>query len=188
MRDSSLLHSYVPASPGYDEAFLDANQPRPHWATLLAGLGALGRRELDRRWEKARQLLHENGVSYNVYGDPQGMERPWSLSPIPVRRRRRRVGARSTRAFASARACSTRCWPTCTARSARLLEGLLPPELVFENPGFLRPCHGENVPRGRWLPLYGADLVRAARTAASRCSTTARRRPRARATRSRTAS
>src|SRR4051794_8453989 len=83
-RDLSLLHSYVPARAGYDEAFSELSQPRAHWAALLDSLTALGRSELDRRWEKARQLLHENGVSYNVYGDPEGMERQWSLSAIPV--------------------------------------------------------------------------------------------------------
>jgi uncharacterized circularly permuted ATP-grasp superfamily protein/uncharacterized alpha-E superfamily protein len=41
-----------------------------------------------------------------------------------------------------------------------LSEGLLPPELLFANPGFLRACHGAHVPRDSWLPLYGADLVR----------------------------
>jgi uncharacterized circularly permuted ATP-grasp superfamily protein/uncharacterized alpha-E superfamily protein len=41
-----------------------------------------------------------------------------------------------------------------------LLEGLLPPELIFGNPHLLRACHGMSVPRERWLPLYCADLVR----------------------------
>jgi uncharacterized circularly permuted ATP-grasp superfamily protein len=41
----------------------------------------------------------------------------------------------------------------------RLLEdGLLPPELVFPNPAFLRPCR--NAARGRFLHAYAADLVR----------------------------
>ena len=25
-----------------------------------------------RRWEHARRLIHENGVTHNVYGDPNG--------------------------------------------------------------------------------------------------------------------
>ena len=41
-------------------------------------------------------------------------------------------------------------------------EGLLPPELLHANPGFLRPCHGITPPRGQWLHLYGADLIRCA--------------------------
>ena len=37
---------------------------------------------------------------------------------------------------------------------------MLPPDLVWANPGFLRPCHGTAPPGNRWLHLYAADLVR----------------------------
>ena len=39
-------------------------------------------------------------------------------------------------------------------------EGLLPPELVYLNPGFLRSCHGLPVPKGRYLYLYAGHLAR----------------------------
>jgi len=41
-----------------------------------------------------------------------------------------------------------------------LTEGLLPPELVYANPGFLRSCHGIRVPGDIRLHLYAADLAR----------------------------
>ena len=41
-----------------------------------------------------------------------------------------------------------------------IFKGLLPPELLWANPGFLRPCHGTKLPYNRWLHLYAADLVR----------------------------
>ncbi len=41
-----------------------------------------------------------------------------------------------------------------------IYSGVLPPELLWSNPGFLRPCHGIRLPQGRWLHLYAADLVR----------------------------
>ncbi|MEO0588777.1 MAG: circularly permuted type 2 ATP-grasp protein, partial [Planctomycetota bacterium] len=41
-----------------------------------------------------------------------------------------------------------------------LTEGLLPPELVFAHPHFLRPCHGIAVPGDQHLILYAADLAR----------------------------
>ncbi|MFN8009676.1 MAG: circularly permuted type 2 ATP-grasp protein, partial [Terriglobia bacterium] len=41
-----------------------------------------------------------------------------------------------------------------------LREGLIPPELVYSNPGFLRPCHGVSVPHDVFLHLYAADLAR----------------------------
>ena len=47
-------------------------------------LSGLGREELARRWQTARQRIRENGVTYNVYGDPLGMDRPWNLDAIPL--------------------------------------------------------------------------------------------------------
>src|ERR1700674_5820477 len=32
----------------------------------------------------ATQRIRENGVTYNVYGDPLGMDRPWNLDAIPL--------------------------------------------------------------------------------------------------------
>src|SRR5262249_21207557 len=116
--------------------------------------------ELRRNWDHARTLLHEHGVSYDVYGDAQGGRRPWSLSPIPV-------------------VIDSAAWAKLAlgiGQRARLLERLLadlygpqrllasgdlPPELVLGNPMFLRPCSGVTPPGGHYLPLYAADIARA---------------------------
>ena len=154
------LVSGYPQSPGvYDELRDQYGVVRPHFRALFQQLHALGHDALERRWDKATQLLHDNGVSYNVYGDPQGVDRPWNLSPIPavlsaaefqqiedgVSQRARLLDALLADLYGPQRV---------------LLDGLLPPALVFANPGFLRPCHGMSQPRDLWLPLYGADLVR----------------------------
>jgi uncharacterized circularly permuted ATP-grasp superfamily protein/uncharacterized alpha-E superfamily protein len=161
MQEGSLLaRGYRPPASTFDEMLGREGEPRPHWHKLLATLDALGSAGLDRRWDKARHLLHENGVSYNVYGDPRGMERPWNLSPIPLI-----IAGDDWRNVELGLAQRARLLDTLLADlygpQRVLLEGLLPPELVFENPGFLRACHGMNVPRDHWLPLYGADLLRA---------------------------
>src|SRR5580698_5440810 len=44
----------------------------------------LGVADLERRWKHARRIIHENGVTHNVYGDPNGLDRPWSLDLIPL--------------------------------------------------------------------------------------------------------
>ena len=41
-----------------------------------------------------------------------------------------------------------------------LLEGRLPPALVYANPNFLRPCHGLPIPGQIHLHLHAADLTR----------------------------
>ncbi len=113
----------------------------------------------ERRWEKARHLIHENGVSYNVYGDPRGMERPWSLSPVPVL-----IAAEEWSALAAGVAQRARLLDLLLAdlygEQRALAEGWLPPELVFAHPSFLRAVYRARVPDGRWLPLYGVDVVR----------------------------
>jgi uncharacterized circularly permuted ATP-grasp superfamily protein/uncharacterized alpha-E superfamily protein len=156
---SSLTAPYAPPREVYDELKSVDGTVRPHWRRFFEHLDALGPEEVERRWVRARQLLHENGVSYNVYGDPQGMERPWNLSPIPVL-----INSREWESIESAIAQRARLLDALLhdlyGPQRTLLDGLLPPEIVFENPWFLRPVHGVNVPRNRWLPLYAADLVR----------------------------
>jgi uncharacterized circularly permuted ATP-grasp superfamily protein/uncharacterized alpha-E superfamily protein len=154
-----LAAGYAPPQGGYDEMQSASGEVRPHWRTLLAHVERLAGSELERRWDKANQLLHQNGVSYNVYGDPQGMDRPWSLSPLPVvlpadewQQLDRDLAQRAR--LLDALLCDL------YGPQRVLSEGLLPPELVFENPGFLRPCHGVAVPRQCFLPLLCADVVR----------------------------
>ena len=43
---------------------------RPHWSPLVDSLSAIGHGGLLGRWQEGRRLLHDNGVTYNVYGDP----------------------------------------------------------------------------------------------------------------------
>jgi uncharacterized circularly permuted ATP-grasp superfamily protein/uncharacterized alpha-E superfamily protein len=151
--------AYQPPSGVYDELKDGRGELRPHWHKLLADLGQLDSKGLERRWEKARQLLHENGVSYNVYGDPEGMERPWNLSLIPVVLTADEWQGLETGLEQRARLFEALLRDLYGPQRV-LLEALLPPELVFENPAFLRPCHSLAVPLDCWLPLYAADLVR----------------------------
>jgi len=132
---------------------------RPHWQVLDRALNAFGPGEMWRRWEQARQLIRQHGVSFNVYGDARGLDRPWPLDPVPV------VLAPDEFAFLAAG----------LAQRATLLdrliadiygprrvisEGLVPPEIVLAHPGLLRACAGIRPPGGRFLHFYAADLVR----------------------------
>ena len=155
-----LFAGYCPPQGSYDEAFAGAGEPRPHWQGVVEALEDLGARELAHCRQQARRMIHENGVTYNVYGDPQGMERPWELDPVP-----QVLGAAEWARLEAALAQRARLLNALLADvygpQRLLVEGLLPPELVFAHPGFLRPCHGLEVPAGRYLHVYAADLGRA---------------------------
>src|ERR1700727_3232294 len=78
--DDPLLTADYRQAPGvYDEMCVEPGVFRPHWDRYIGSLSSLGAKELAHRWQIARQRIRENGVSYNVYGDPLGTDRPWSL-------------------------------------------------------------------------------------------------------------
>ena len=39
--------------------------------------------QVQARADLVAQQIYENGVTYNVYGDEQGLNRPWRLGVIP---------------------------------------------------------------------------------------------------------
>jgi len=148
-----------PATAGYGESAGSDGAPRPHWAPLFDSLRDLGPPELVRRWGEARQLIRENGVTYNVYGDPHGTARPWQLDPIPLLIPTAEA-AHLERGLVQRAHLLEAVLADLYGPQRLLKDGLVPPELVFANPGFLRPAHGLRVPGGRYLHLYAANLGR----------------------------
>src|SRR5579871_3788164 len=76
--------NYAPSPRFYDEFLGSDQQIRPHWTALAESLAAMGHAGLARRWQQGRRLIHENGITYNVYSDPQNTWRPWTLDPFPL--------------------------------------------------------------------------------------------------------
>ncbi len=148
------------SSPGfYDEVLGEGKRLRPHWNELAESLAALGHPGLARRWQEGRRLIHDNGVTYNVYSDPQNTSRPWPLDPIPLVMEPGEWKA--LEAGIIQRATLFNSILADLYGSQRLLrEGLLPAELVFPNPAFLRACWGIEPPGGVFLHMYAADLAR----------------------------
>ena len=75
---------YQPVEGHWDEALWRKGFPRRHWRQLMVSLGRMGFDQLSRRWQAGQQLIQANGITYNVYGDPQGKERPWLMDPLPL--------------------------------------------------------------------------------------------------------
>src|ERR1700686_4560700 len=67
----------------YDELSADGVTPRPHWAHLMESLETIGPEELGRRWGRAERRIRENGITYNIYSDPLGANRPWEIDIVP---------------------------------------------------------------------------------------------------------
>ena len=145
----------------YDELNDPQGAMRAHWRPLIERLRANDSPDAVRRsLELTRRLIVENGVTYNVYADPQGADRPWALDPLPfvlpaaewqtieagVTQRARLLNALLADLYGPQRL---------------LAEGLVPAELPFGHPNYLWPCHDLKPVDGTWLHVYAADLARA---------------------------
>ena len=144
---------------GYDEVHEANGATRPHWEAFLRTIPDLHGDEFGRRWRDAQHLIRENGVTYNVYGDPNGLLRPWQLDPLPVIIPQGEA-EHLERGLIQRATLLELILADLYGPQRLLLEGHLPPELIFPNPGFLRPCHGIVPPQRRFLHLYAANLGR----------------------------
>ncbi len=133
---------------------------RPQWQELSAGVSTLGPEEFARRWNQSQEIIRENGVTYNVYGDPEGMDRLLTFDAVPhvlPNAEWQRIEAAAVqRAHLLNLVLTDLYGPQNLIRHDRVPAGL-----VMANPGFLRPCHGIPMPGNTFLHAYAADLGRA---------------------------
>jgi uncharacterized circularly permuted ATP-grasp superfamily protein/uncharacterized alpha-E superfamily protein len=159
-RPLGIADHYV-VNPGLrDEMIGPDGALRAHWQPGISMFNELGVADLERRWKHARRIIHENGVTHNVYGDPNGLDRPWNLDLIPLLIPSAEWQTVREGLIQRARLLD-RLLADLYGPMETILSGLLPAELVWANAGFLRACHGTKLPQNRWLHLYAADLIRA---------------------------
>ena len=146
----------------HDECFGQGGLPRPQWTGMIEAIERLGAARLNARWDEGLRIIREHGVTYNVYGDPQGRDRPWSLDPVPLILSAPEWRSLEAGLIQRSRLLNWVLRDLYLGTQRLIADGFIPPELVYSNPGFLRPCRGLPVAGQVMLHLYGADLVRSA--------------------------
>jgi uncharacterized circularly permuted ATP-grasp superfamily protein/uncharacterized alpha-E superfamily protein len=155
----TLLAIYPHSPRRYDEMLAADGAVRPHWKQFLNHLDAVTPEEMRRRLDFSEQRIQENGVTYNVYADPNGADRPWALDPLPL------IippdeWAELSAAIAQRATLLNAILDDLYGEQTLLAEGLLPPALVYGQHGYLWPCRGIKPPGGVWLHNYAVDLAR----------------------------
>src|ERR1035438_655303 len=158
-KTSALLEKYQRRAGAFDEFLADDGAPRAQYAKLFADLETFNAAELRRRRESCERLVHEQGITYHVYGDPRGVERPWQLDPIPLVMAPDEWRALETGLIQRATLLN-KILADCYGSQELIRSRWLSPALVFGQPDFLRPCHGIRMPDDLFLHFYAADLAR----------------------------
>jgi len=69
----------------FSDEMLDSNgEIWRHWKKLLDSYEHMGMDAMLVKEREVQRQLRENGVTYNVYGDPNGLNRAWGLDPLPM--------------------------------------------------------------------------------------------------------
>jgi uncharacterized circularly permuted ATP-grasp superfamily protein/uncharacterized alpha-E superfamily protein len=147
------------ANPGFYDEVLGSGQVRPHWFALTEALTTMGHAGLAKRWQQGLRMIQDNGITYNVYGDPLTTARPWPLDPIPLVMEQSEWKAIEA-AIVQRALLFNAVLADLYGPQELLRENRIPAELVFPNPAFLRPCWGIEPPGGTYLHMYSADLAR----------------------------
>src|SRR5580700_9555383 len=143
----------------YDELSADGVTPRPHWAHLIESLRTIGPEELGRRWERAERRIRENGITYNIYSDPLGANRPWQIDIVPFLIAADEWRSIETGIIQRAKLLS-RLLEDLYGPQELLVGGHFPSALLYANPAFLRPLVGVDVPVHSYLHMLAVDLAR----------------------------
>ena len=74
---------WVTPRSGFDEVFDPRGQARPHYAALISILESFTKEDVERR-ERLQQLtLRNQGVTFTVYGEKDGLERIFPFDFVP---------------------------------------------------------------------------------------------------------
>jgi uncharacterized circularly permuted ATP-grasp superfamily protein/uncharacterized alpha-E superfamily protein len=154
-----LLDGYHPPPGGHDEMLDGDGRVRERWSHVGRVLDRLGHPELLNRRSEAARLLADDGVDYQLSSPGQTRQR-WTLDPVPVL-----LGSQEwtevERGVIQRAELLNLILADLYGERRLLRTGLLPPELVYSHPGFVRQADQVRVP-GPQLFSVAVDVARTA--------------------------
>jgi uncharacterized circularly permuted ATP-grasp superfamily protein/uncharacterized alpha-E superfamily protein len=150
---------------GYDEFVDEAGNVRPAWTELANAVGERGRAGLNRLGSAVRQLVNNDDITYTRIDPGAGAAsreveaRPWRLDSLPLL-----VSAADWEVLEAGLVQRSRVLNAVLAdlygSRRSLTEGVLPPELLFGHPGYVRAANGIEVPGNHQLFMHACDVSR----------------------------
>ncbi len=156
---SLMIDSFRPLPGAYPEMLSPDGSIRPHWQPMLQQLESYGPQDIDIRWLRAQRMIRENGVTYNVYDDNKGSSHPWMLDPVPLMIEPDEWDELSAGLIQRMKVLNLALTDLYSHQNL-IKNNVLPSELLFANPNYLRPCFQIKPPRGQYLTLHAVDLAR----------------------------
>jgi uncharacterized circularly permuted ATP-grasp superfamily protein len=150
---------WIHEQAGYDEIFASEGQARPHYRELLEILGSLDEREIPRRERLQKLSLLNQGITFAVYGEKDGVERIFPFDFVP--RIIPQVEWRKIEDGLIQRVTALNLFLADVYSEQRCLrDGIVPWELVLTRPEYRRELLGVLPPKNVFTHVVGTDLIR----------------------------
>lgn len=143
----------------FDEMYGESGQPRAAAKHLARNLESLPEGELVDRQRSADRALIQMGITFNVYGEGEGVEKTLPFDLVP-----RIVAAtewdRIERGLRQ-RIYALNLFLEDIYHDQKIVkDGIVPRHVIESSKGFRQQCIGLKPPRGIWCHITGTDLVR----------------------------
>jgi uncharacterized circularly permuted ATP-grasp superfamily protein len=150
---------WVPETTAYDETFDRTAAPRPHYRPLVTTLESFTQAEIDRRERLQKISLVDQGITFTVYGEKDGIERifPFDFVPriIPVREWER------IEAGLVQRVTALNLFINDVYQDQKCLKDrVIPAELVLSRREYKRELLRVTPPRQIYTHVVGTDIIR----------------------------
>jgi uncharacterized circularly permuted ATP-grasp superfamily protein/uncharacterized alpha-E superfamily protein len=159
MIESYLVDRMFNNEPFLDELATSENKVASQWQKLAMYYERLGPEKLGQYHDEVSRQLRENGVTYNIYGDPEGMNRPWTLDPVPMIFSGQDWAVIEKGLIQRAELLNHILSDIYGSRTL-IKDGFIPFELIYNHQGFLRQVDKIKLDGEQQLIQYAADLAR----------------------------
>jgi uncharacterized circularly permuted ATP-grasp superfamily protein len=158
MQTSELLQSYLVDANTWDEMYKDSSV-RDQYKKVLQFLQTLSVEELNKKEEMAKKLFMSQGITFTVYNSGEGIEKIFPFDIIPriitaaewnyiekgIKQRLKALNLFLKDIYSD---------------QFIINDGLIPADMIYSCPHFLREMHNFPVPYDIYVHISGIDLIR----------------------------
>ena len=156
---TALLAGYSVPDGHFDELLDPSGRPRAWWTAFARHAGDLAGATLTSAQARIARQIQESSITHTVFAAADGRSRPWTLDVLPFVLSAEEWGPLARGLRQQARLLNGIA-ADLYGEQRLLKEGVIPPALVFNHPGFFRACHGIRPPGGIYLHQVAFDLAR----------------------------
>ena len=159
MINDRLFSSYERVPNTWDEMYSDDTNIRSQYDIINSYLGNLSPELLHQKEELSKQLFMSQGVTFTVYSDNEGIEKIFPFDVVP-----RVITAEEwdkiERGIKQRLKALNLFIKDIYHDQFILKDGIVPADLIYSCPNFLREMMGVNVPHNIYVHIAGVDLIR----------------------------